>query len=147
MKKVCGSLITIILFSVIVLYNVFLHKNNNLSPAHVENTVFEKVYSEKLSEICKAEIKSLDIPEGVKIPEDVCVYLSDKQAIVDFNTSPDFSKNLSFEQIFIYSLVNTLTHEKDVLTVEFTVNGNKFSSFNGEIDMQETFIPDYNIIP
>ena len=148
MKKFFKIFILIVLFFIITGYSIKMLKPEDLSPAHTPELVPEKVYSENLSDICKKTI--LDIsnikPHNAKIPNEVSIYIKDQVAIVDFNEAPDFSGNFEFEQVFIYSIVNTLTTEKDIFTVEFTVNGDSIPSFGGEIDMSETFIPDYNII-
>lgn len=124
-------------------------KFSDTSPTNTFETVPQKIYSEKLSEICKNQIKTIktDLPADINIPdEQVDVYIYDNSAIVDFSKSPDFSGNFEVEQFFVYSIVNALTKEKNIYTVEFTVNDDIVSSFNGNIDMTEAFIPDYNII-
>ncbi len=147
MKKSYKVIILICLFFLILGYSIKILKTPDPSPAHTPHEVSEKVYSEKLSKVCNEIIDTIQLPDDVKIPADpVAVYVLDNSAIVDFSKSPDFSGNFEFEQVFIYSIVNTLTQEKGVMTVEFTAGGKTVPSFGGEIDMSETFIPDYDII-
>lgn len=149
MKKLWKIFFLVVVFFIIVVYLVNTFKTDDLSSAHTTKLIPDKIYSENLSDICNKTILSIidTKPEKVKIPDDkVSVYILDDVATVDFKIAPDFSGNFEFEQVFIYSIVNTLTQEDGVMTVEFTVNGKSEPSFNGGIDMSETFIPDYNII-
>lgn len=149
MKKYYKGIIFVCIF--LLSFGIFfkIFKNPDLSPAHTSKTVPEKIYSEKLSKLCSNLIHTNfnELPENVIIPTDnISVYLLDSTAIVDFRKLPDFSGNFEFEQVFIYSIVNILTKEDGVMTVEFTVNGKSEPSYNGGIDMSETFIPDYDLV-
>lgn len=82
---------------------------------------------------------------AVLLPKDFKISVSGNNANVDFSEVPNFSKDYDTEMLTIYSIVNSITSSGDIVTVTFTVNGRKIKSFNGTVDMTETFIPNYEI--
>ena len=81
------------------------------------------------------------------LPENITVSQKGTTALVNLTTPAGLTgKNKTDCELFtIYSLVNSLTSTGEIITVEFTVDGKKQKDFIGQIDMRETFIPDYDI--
>lgn len=65
-------------------------------------------------------------------------YVDITQAMID-NHPDDYDS----EMLTVYSIVNSLTNVNSIVNVRFTINGEKQKNFKGNIDMRETFIPDY----
>lgn len=73
------------------------------------------------------------------------VEIKNKTAIVDIKET--FIKNKSANKVHgllaVYSIVNSLTSIEGIDTVKFSFNGNVEKGFVPNLDMRETFIPDY----
>lgn len=49
------------------------------------------------------------------------------------------------EILTVYAIVNSLTSIDGIKKVKFTIDGKEKADFKGNIDMRETFVPDFNV--
>lgn len=147
MKFFKGSLI-IILFFLLTSFTLLKEYDATLYmlPKNSEklSAVNKKIYAEDNAEFCTKLIDELISAQKhnyiPSVPDDTKIFTKDSDAVIDL--PPIF---LSNELATIYSLVNSVTSTGDIITVEFTVNGEKITDFFKKTSITETFIPDYNI--
>ena len=162
MKKILTSIIIVILTIVLCGY-ILLNRDIKVISAQIYyvdhsmlrlipiNLSFEKTTTKKAAnKIVEKLIEGNDKNSKILrvIPhEEGCmsVKLDGNTAIVDLKNS--FIKNKPENKIHgllaVYSIVNSLTSIEGIDTVQFYINGKEDKGFIRDLDMRETFIPDY----
>lgn len=132
------------------IYNVVLYPLNksDMSLCEIHDTIYASNINDLSQKILKKLIHLQNENEYIKIiPPDTTVSASNTTAIVNFpdNIEAVLENKTECELFTIYSLVNSLTSAKDIITVEFTIDNKKQKELFGFTDMRESFIPDYEI--
>ncbi len=108
----------------------------------------EKIYAQNTEVLCRTildrlfELQNRGVPY---LPDNMSVSVKDTCATVNLVRSSYAKISERDELMLVYSIVNSLTSDGSIITVEFTVNGKKQKNYAGFLDMRETFIPDYDI--
>lgn len=129
-------------FSVLKEYDAVLY----MLPRNDETlcAVKKKIYASDNADFCEKMILEMTSQKNSSyiplVAQNTKTSVEKSTAVVDFSSS-----TLPREIETIYSLVNSLTSTGDIITVEFTVNGEKKADFFKNTSIYETFIPDYNI--
>ena len=112
----------------------------------IENTTKEKAVKKIVEQLVDGRDRNKKILRVIP-NEDDCISVKVKKNTAIVNLKEPFIKNKPENKIHgllcVYQIVNSLTSIKGVDTVKFLIDGEEDKGFIKDLDLRETFIPDY----
>ncbi len=152
MIKILKIAASVILCALLMSNSFYVAHPVVLYPARAGQAVLyqkcEKIYAQSPEVLCRTildrlfELQNRGAPY---LPDNMSVSVRGTCATVNLVRPTHTKISERDELMLVYSIVNSLTSDGSIITVEFTVNGKKQKNYAGFLDMRETFIPDYDI--